>query len=304
MKYLVTFSGGKDSLATIIWAKKNLENFDVVFCDTGWESPKTYAHIKEVEAWIGKSFITLKSSKFEGLIDLFVKKKRAASTKARFCTEELKSIPMIDYVLTLNDDVTIIQGVRNEESESRRMLKMHDEYFKFYFEPYGYTVAKEGKPAKPKYHTHNKKNVISFVDKFTVDVLRPIIKMSAAEVFEYIFASGIKANPLYYEGFSRVGCFPCIMCTLSEIRLIAENYKERIDEIRAFEKQIGRTFFPPDYIPKKFCSFRTITKKGKVVMCPTIDDVIKYVMDDPNQLRMYEKPQPGCVSVYNICEAN
>ena len=102
MKYIVTFSGGKDSLATIIWAKENLPDFDVVFCDTGWESPKTYAHIKEIEGWIGKQFVTLKSKKFEDLIDLFIQKKRVASTKARFCTEEMKSKPMIDYVLSID----------------------------------------------------------------------------------------------------------------------------------------------------------------------------------------------------------
>lgn len=302
MKYIVTFSGGKDSLATIIWAKENLPDFDVVFCDTGWESPKTYAHIKEVEAWIGKSFITLKSKNFTDLIDLFIKKKRAASTKARFCTEEMKSKPMIDHVLGLNSDITILQGVRNEESESRRNLKMNDEYFKFYNEPYGFTKAKEGKPSKPKYHSYRKKEVLAMMDIFSIDVLRPIIKWTANKVFDYIFSSGIKANPLYYEGFSRVGCFPCIMCTHSEIRLIAETYKDRIDEIRNFEHKISRTFFPPNYIPAKYCTVRTITKKGKMVMCPSIDDVVKYVMDDPNQSKLFEKKQPGCISVYNICE--
>ena len=30
MKYIVTFSGGKDSLATIIWAKENLPPFRVI----------------------------------------------------------------------------------------------------------------------------------------------------------------------------------------------------------------------------------------------------------------------------------
>ena len=53
MKYIVTFSGGKDSLATIIWAKNNLPDFDVVFCDTGWEHEATYKHIKQIEEWIG-----------------------------------------------------------------------------------------------------------------------------------------------------------------------------------------------------------------------------------------------------------
>lgn len=298
MKYIVTFSGGKDSLATIIWANENLPDYDVVFCDTGWESPKTYTHIKEVEAWIGKKFITLKSKKFEDLIDLFIHKKRAASTKARFCTEEMKSKPMIDYVLSLEGDVTILQGVRNEESESRRNLKMNDEYFKFYIQPYGYD-----KKNKPKFHTYRKQEVLLMLNTNTIDVLRPIIKWTANEVFEYIFNSGIKANPLYYEGFGRVGCFPCIMCTHSEIRLIAESYKERIEEIRELERKMGSTFFPPNYIPSRYCTVRKITKKGKMVMCPSVDDVIKYVMDDPNQSRLFDKKDAaGCVSVYNICE--
>lgn len=302
MKYIITFSGGKDSLATIIWAKNNLPDFDVVFCDTGWESEKTYLHIKEVEQWIGKEFIVLKSKKFEDLIDLFIKKKRAASTKARFCTEEMKSKPMIDYVLSLNDDVTVLQGVRNEESQSRKNLKMNDEYFKFYFEPYGFTKAKPNKPSKPKFHTYNKKYVCAYLDLYSVDVLRPIIKWSANDVFDFIFSANIKANPLYYEGFGRVGCFPCIMCTKSEIRLIYENYRERIDEIRAFELKLGRTFFPPNYIPSRFCTHKSVSKKGKVVMCPSIDDVIKYVLDDPNQIRIFKKVEKGCISVYNICE--
>lgn len=35
---------------------------------------------------------------------------------------------------------------------------------------------------------------------------------------------------------------------------------------------------------------------------PTIDDVVKYVTDDANQMRLFDK-QPGCISVYNICES-
>lgn len=53
MRHIVTFSGGKDSLATLIWAKKNLPEFEVIFCDTGWEAEATYAHIAEVEQWFG-----------------------------------------------------------------------------------------------------------------------------------------------------------------------------------------------------------------------------------------------------------
>jgi 3'-phosphoadenosine 5'-phosphosulfate sulfotransferase (PAPS reductase)/FAD synthetase len=37
MKTIVTFSGGKDSLAALLWIRNNFtKNFTTVFCDTGW----------------------------------------------------------------------------------------------------------------------------------------------------------------------------------------------------------------------------------------------------------------------------
>src|ERR1700749_3285700 len=101
MRYIVTLSGGKDSLATAIWAKNNLNGEDVVyvFCDTGWEHAKTYKHLKEIEIDLGIEIIRLTNLKFDNLVDLFIKKKRAASTKARFCTVHLKVEPMIDFVI-------------------------------------------------------------------------------------------------------------------------------------------------------------------------------------------------------------
>ena len=49
MKVIVTFSGGKDSLASLLWVRNNLtKDFITVFCDTGWEHPLTYQYIKEI----------------------------------------------------------------------------------------------------------------------------------------------------------------------------------------------------------------------------------------------------------------
>lgn len=302
MKYIITISGGKDSLATAIWAKNNLTNSDdvleYIFCDTQWESAKTYKHLEEIEKDLDIKIKRVTNLKFDGLVDLFIKKKRSASTKARFCTTILKVEPMIDYILTQKEDVTVIQGVRSEESESRSMLKSNDEFFKFYFEPYGHD-----KKGKPKFHTYRKKDIFNHCDNYSVDVLRPILKWSAADVFSYIFENGIKPNPLYFEGFSRVGCFPCIMCRHDEVRQLMELYPERIDEIRELESRSNSTFFPPKYIPPKYCTKKCISKKtGKITYAPTIDDVLSYLVDDPNQVRLFEK-QSGCVSVYNICEA-
>ncbi len=269
-KYLITFSGGKDSLAIILWALKNLkfDEWDVVFCDTGWEADQTYAYIDFIEKHIGKTFIRLKTQRFESKLDqhildsvirifggrnvfaeMVLSKGRFPSTRARFCTEFLKMMVMIDYILSLDYDVIVVQGVRAEESEARRNLKAKDEYFRFYFEP-----KKSNKDGKPIYDTYRTKDVKAWLDKYSCDVERPIIHLTAVEVFDNIFSSGLKPNPLYFMGHARVGCYPCIMCQLGEIKLIAENDPHRIEQLEQLEQLSGSSFFPPDYIPQANCS--------------------------------------------------
>lgn len=47
MKVIVSFSGGKDSLASLLWVRNNLtKDFITVFCDTGWEHPLTYKYYR------------------------------------------------------------------------------------------------------------------------------------------------------------------------------------------------------------------------------------------------------------------
>ncbi|WP_418919844.1 phosphoadenosine phosphosulfate reductase family protein, partial [Alistipes putredinis] len=49
MKVIVTFSGGKDSLAALLWVREHItKNFTTVFCDTGWEHPLTYEYINRI----------------------------------------------------------------------------------------------------------------------------------------------------------------------------------------------------------------------------------------------------------------
>ena len=74
MKVIVTFSGGKDSLAALLWVKNNLtKDFITVFCDTGWEHPITYKYIEKIRNTLGLNIVTLKSKKFDGMIDLVEK---------------------------------------------------------------------------------------------------------------------------------------------------------------------------------------------------------------------------------------
>lgn len=378
MKYIIKCSSGKDSEASIWWAYHNLpfECWEVIFDDTEWESDEVYKHLKYLEFRVGKTFINLRSTRFKGklsqdlldkIIEIFghrsifaemvLSRGRFPSTKGRFCTEELKIWPTIDWILdNVREDCVIVQGVRAEESAARRNMSEKDEYFKFYFEPFG-----KDNNGRPRYHSYRKQDVVKHCDQYSVDVLRPILKLTHQQVFNIIFENDSPGNKLYYQGFKRVGCFPCINSGLGEVLQIALNYPDRIRQIRELEILADSTFFTIGDIPQRYCTIkRTVNvyrqdlikifgkkqkkdsahsgvqlfettiknpeehlyqiwfKNDKIpvytdedgdefilrnVRCPTIDDVVKYAMKNPDQINLFNKTG-GCVSVYSICEVN
>lgn len=174
------------------------------------------------------------------------------------------------------------------------------DFFKYYYEPYG-----KNKDGKPKFHNYRKKEVINRVKKYSADVLRPIITWSATETLDYILASGQRPNPLYYQGSSRVGCYPCIMARHSEMKQILENTPEVYDKIEKLEKEAQSTFFRPDYLPKRYRRGAVDPKSGKRLS--TISYVKKYMEDkDVKTLDLFHKEDDNnsksCMSAYNICE--
>ena len=298
MKIIVAFSGGKDSQACLIWAvqKYGFKNIRAVFCDTGWEHQDTYNHIKEITEKLNVELITLRSKKFNGFVDMAKKKGRFPSSQARFCTTELKVKPMIDYILSLNDNVIVIQGIRADESKSRSEMQKQCRYFKYYFESYG-----TDKRGKPKYHTYRKNEVKEFCKNYVDDVLRPVIDWSGGEVMSYIISNGQKPNPLYYQGVKRVGCYPCIMYSHREIKSMITFNPAYIDRLKSAEQEVKRTFFPPSYIPERYQS-GIDEKSGKSI--PTVSDVIKYIESKNENLDLFETEgkERSCMSFYNICE--
>lgn len=290
MKIIVTCSGGKDSVAAMLWMKNNgYKNFEVVFCDTGWESPVTYEYLDYLQRELSFTMKVLKSKKFDGLIDLAEKKSRFPSSQRRFCTSELKSIPMIDYLLDeVKDDFMVVQGIRGLESESRSKMQAQCNYFKYYIES-----IKIDKNGKPKYHTYRRKEVLEYCKQYATDVFRPVFDWTAQQVIDYIIDNGLKPNPLYRLGMKRVGCFPCIMSGLSEIHQLAERFPERIIEIAENEKRIGSSFFGPDKIPSKYYG-------GAY---PLITDVVKYAKGKYDAGQLFDDyTATSCMSYYGLCE--
>lgn len=289
MKILVQFSGGKDSQACLIKAVNDYGNDKVtaVFSDTGWEHKDTYTHIHNVCNQLNVELITLKSCKYKDFVDMSIKKGRFPSTMARFCTSELKNIPMIDYILSQDDHFIIIQGIRAKESKARAGYDVECSYFKEYF----------NNEVKGLYH---KKAVLEWCKTHDASVLRPIFHWSAQQVIDYILENDQRPNPLYERGFSRVGCFPCVMCRQREVQLIskdewASNRLIEAEQRMKDETELGSSFFPPTYIPKRFCA------NGEY---PTVQEVFKYVNRNDIELDLFE-PEGGysCMSLYHgLCE--
>ena len=248
---ILCFSGGKDSTALILWAEENLDSFNTIFCDTGWEDEQTYNYIDYInEKLLKNKLIKLKSEKYDGFIDLAIKKQRFPSTNARFCTQELKIIPMKNYINQF-DNVHLYNGIRAEESFRRSQMDetVYDDYFLAW-------------------------------------VHRPLLKWVVKDVLNIIKKYDIELNPLYKQGMSRVGCMPCIMCNHKEMRNIIKNKFDVIEKLIKYENEIGHTFFPPNYIPDWACSM----KSDKGTKYPTINDIVKYLQKDKNQQEIFEQP--------------
>lgn len=263
MRNVICFSGGKDSTALILWARENLEEFEAVFCDTGWEHPLTYLYVNEINSTLLDGRLrVLRSSLYDGMRELVQLRKRIPSMKARFCTDELKVQPMIDWLKTVNDEVIVYQGIRADESQAR--AKMTPRQWSDYYDAW---------------------------------VERPLFYWSAENVFDYLKRHSVKPNPLYLLGAKRVGCFPCVLISHQELKAMMKRLPEIKERIRELESICGRTFFMPNYIPDRFRTFDP--KSGKRLA--TSEDVFRYIERvDMNQLRLV--PEHSCVSVYNLCE--
>lgn len=247
-------SGGKDSTALALWAIHESgyprESLDFSFCDTGNESQVTYDYIDYLEQKLEIGITRIKPER--DFWELAKWKKRFPSAKARFCTYFLKIEPTMHYVTSLfgvGRTTLMHSGVRAAESDDRAKLPERE-----------------------------------YDGTFLCDVYRPLLRKVIAEIWEMHERYGIKPNPLYALGMTRVGCFPCCMNRKAEIARIAHHFPEAIDKIEIKENETGTwrngqysSFFAAKTCPKRWHS-RTYkrTKDGKVFTVATIRDIVAW----------------------------
>lgn len=274
----VGVSGGKDSVATLLFLKFESgidpSKIRASCADTKNEHKWTEEHIKLVSENVHPIEILEPDL---GFFDLAFHKKRFPSAVARFCTQHLKIIPAQRHITNLiaeGHEVIAVSGVRADESAVRASLPEWDYS--------GHMLCVEW---------------------------RPLIHWTLADVLAIHKRHNIPLNPLYAAGAQRVGCWPCVMSRKAEIRNIAINFPDRIDDIRAAEQRFetaGRSFssfFGPNVTPKRFHSKTSVNKKGEIVSYATIDDVVRWSLTGKGAKGSFKdepEPESRCMSGY--CE--
>ncbi len=215
--YFVSLSGGKDSTATAIFMLKkySIKKLRFVFADTGWEHPKTYEYLEYLKKVLDIKIIVVNSEKYKDMETLCITKKMFPSRINKFCTTELKILPiqkLYKEYQTKGYKIISVVGVRKEESKARS----GEGVWKFNF------------------FNINKKH---YTKRLGVYIYQPIVNWTTQEVYNYHFENKIEMNPLYKMGCTRVGCYPCINANVLEKGLLENS---AIEKIRKLENKIGK----------------------------------------------------------------
>lgn len=200
-------------------------------------------------------------------LDLCIWKGRFPSRKAQFCTQELKTAPLVEYQMALLDEghqVVSWQGIRRDESHNRR-------------------DAKKQQRLNPRIYA-----------------FRPIVEWNAQQTVDFVRSRGLDLNPLYSQAMTRVGCMPCINANKGELREIAKRFPAEIARIAEWEKIVSSaskrqaaTFIPaPGITPNqaKDHGIYTVIEWSKTTRGGRQMDLLN------------QGDTPACTSSYGLCE--
>jgi 3'-phosphoadenosine 5'-phosphosulfate sulfotransferase (PAPS reductase)/FAD synthetase len=200
------------------------------------------------------------------------------SSGQRFCTDFLKVKPINVFqesALEESDRVVTWLGIRADESAARSTALEWEREF---------GPADNAEAGLWKY--------------------RPILNWKALEVFSYIASKGLKQNPLYTQGMSRVGCMPCIMVRKSELSEIAKRFPSEIERIKKWEELVSSASKRGDSTIIQAKSTRRFDKQNITHLTHGIEEAVKWANTTRGgrQMPFDFGGGGGCSSVYGLCE--
>jgi phosphoadenosine phosphosulfate reductase len=183
----ISYSGGKDSLATLLVVQKALGNVPLLFADTGLEFPETYANVTEIEQKYKAEIIrTTTSEKFWTTMA----RQGPPAVNARWCCSVCKLLPVAETIRSTWGECLSFIGQRRYESLSR------SESDRVWRNP---TVKVQVSAA-------------------------PIQNWTALHVWLYLFKEQAPYNRLYEHRLDRIGCFMCPSSDMALIHMIETDF--------------------------------------------------------------------------------
>ena len=183
----ISYSGGKDSLATLLVVTKALGMVPLLFADTGFEFPETYANIDAVQEKYGLTVIrTNGNTKFWETFS----REGPPAVNARWCCSVCKLLPVAALIRSQWGECLSFIGQRKYESHSRAQSKR---------------VWRNPKVS----------NQLSAA---------PIQNWTALHVWLYLFREQAPYNRLYEQRLDRIGCFMCPSSDMALIHMIEKDY--------------------------------------------------------------------------------
>lgn len=197
--FVVGYSGGKDSDVLVHLFRRAGVRFCVVHNHTTLDMPETVYYIRrKFKEWELQGIPCKIYYPTINFWSLCLQKQMLPLRQTRFCCAELKErndIPELQFALRSF-------GVRKAESVRRSLHRDSIE-----------TRNREDYKDIQRFHFDNTEDVKQTGACYTNNYfyVNPIAYWSAAYLWDYIDGERLETNPLYKEGFNRVGCMCCPM---------------------------------------------------------------------------------------------
>ena len=227
---IITYSGGKDSDVLLNLALESGVDFEVINSHTTLDAPETVYHIREVKEKLAQKNIKMDilmpyyQGKRTSMWDLIIKNEIPPSRIQRYCCKILKEVSIPNRLIAL--------GVRREESSSRKEREDFEirgktkRDGKRYSYSHTLNVFNDAKHISDEMQKpYNEENaydctLIKACKTNQSVMVNPIIDWTFQDIWEYIDDRNIDYNPMYDNGYKRVGCIGCPMATYSKSNLM------------------------------------------------------------------------------------
>jgi hypothetical protein len=112
VRHILGLSGGKDSSALAVLMHKRVPQMEYFFCDTHKELPETYEYLDRLKARLGIKISHLSAERgFDHWLEVYGGV--LPSPKMRWCTKQLKIVPLEQFVG--DDEAVSYIGIRADE---------------------------------------------------------------------------------------------------------------------------------------------------------------------------------------------